>query len=355
MSRWIGRTLSKVTIERPIAKGGMAEIYLGRHETLERPVAVKVLHAYLSEDSQLMARFETEAKAVAALQHPNIVRVYDFDFAEGQPYIVMELIEGPTLAQYLRSLHNMGLLLPLDAVGRQVSGLASALDYAHGRGIVHRDVKPSNVLLRAAGSRVRPGLPLGEDVQPVLTDFGLARITGGSYRTATGTVMGTPAYMSPEQVRGRTCRCANRYLLARHHAVRDAGRAAAVRLRGAHAGRRGLSTDQSARPPHGQRFSGCSGRGQPGIGEDARRSPGDSRRARRRVRSSPAPRRRRSDHPPRRAGRAPGGARQIAWPPALADGRGRSGRHRPPVARGFRLASPAERLCRADDAKPGHR
>jgi tRNA A-37 threonylcarbamoyl transferase component Bud32 len=202
MSRWIGRTLSKVTIERPIAKGGMAEIYLGRHETLERPVAVKVLHAYLSEDSQLMARFETEAKAVAALQHPNIVRVYDFDFAEGQPYIVMELIEGPTLAQYLRSLHNMGLLLPLDAVGRQVSGLASALDYAHGRGIVHRDVKPSNVLLRAAGSRVRPGLPLGEDVQPVLTDFGLARITGGSYRTATGTVMGTPAYMSPEQVRG---------------------------------------------------------------------------------------------------------------------------------------------------------
>ena len=202
MTEWVGKTLSKVTIERPLARGGMAEVFLGRHQTLDIPVAVKILHAHLSEDSQLQARLQAEARAVAALRHPNIVQVYDLDVADGRPYIVMELIEGPSLAQYLASLHKLGMILPLETIGRLLTGLCSALDYAHARGIVHRDIKPANVILRRSGGSVRPGMPLPPDVEPVLTDFGIARIAGGGGQTASGTIMGTPAYMSPEQVRG---------------------------------------------------------------------------------------------------------------------------------------------------------
>ena len=101
-SEWIGRTLSKVKIEKLISRGGMAEVYLGRHTTLERPVAVKILHAHLTEIETLHVRFKDEAQAVAALSHPNIVQVFDFDVADDRPYIVMELIDGVTLDEYLQ-------------------------------------------------------------------------------------------------------------------------------------------------------------------------------------------------------------------------------------------------------------
>lgn len=202
MEPWIGRVLSKVRIERLIGRGGMADVYLGRHTTLNRPMAVKLLHAHMTLDSDLRRRFRDEAQAVAALRHPNIVQVNDFDVIDERPYIVMELLEGMAFSDYLSSLHGLGRSLPLETVGRLMVSLTSALDYAHQRGIVHRDVKPANIILRAGRQPIDPGAPLAADVEPVLTDFGVARIATSTTPTASGTILGTPAYMSPEQVRG---------------------------------------------------------------------------------------------------------------------------------------------------------
>jgi serine/threonine protein kinase len=199
---WIGRTLSKVTIQKLLGRGGMAEVYLGIHNTLNRSVAVKILHGHLLEDDSLMGRFRSEAQAVANLRHPNIIQVFDFDIVEDRPYIVMELLGGPSLADYLDTLHKTGQTLPFDMTGRLITAVAGALDYAHGRGIVHRDVKPSNVLLRSEAGPINLAAPLPVDVQPVLTDFGIARMANATIRTASGAIVGTPAYMSPEQVSG---------------------------------------------------------------------------------------------------------------------------------------------------------
>ncbi|HVO68718.1 MAG TPA: protein kinase [Aggregatilineaceae bacterium] len=202
MTDWIGRTLSKVTVQRLLGRGGMAEVYLGLHTTLNRPVAVKVLYGHLLEDDTSMARFRSEAQSVASMRHPNIVQVYDFDVADDQPYIVMELLEGPSLADTIGVLHRTDQRLSPETIARLITAVAAALDYAHSRGVIHRDVKPSNVLLRREGGVVEPKVPLPDDVQPVLTDFGVARMANATIRTASGSIVGTPAYMSPEQVTG---------------------------------------------------------------------------------------------------------------------------------------------------------
>lgn len=203
MSGWINRTLSKVEIQQQIGRGGMAEVYLGRHTTLNRPVAVKILYAHLSNDATLLSRFRSEAQAVAGLRHPNIVQVYDFDLADGdQPYIVMEWLEGPSLQAHLEALRDRGQRLPPETIVRLIRALASAVDYAHARQIVHRDIKPANVILRSETTPIVPGKPLPDDVDLVLTDFGIARMANADVQTASGTIIGTPAYMSPEQVRG---------------------------------------------------------------------------------------------------------------------------------------------------------
>jgi len=201
MSEWVGRTLSKVEIQKRLGRGGMAEVYLGYHTTLNRPVAVKILHGFLSEDEVSLHRFRAEAQAVAAMRHPNIVQVYDFDLADGRPYIVMELLEGLTLEAYL---HTSGRRLPPETTARLAVSLASALDYAHARGIVHRDVKPANVMLRRDAGPLDPAAPLPLDADLVLTDFGVARLAASGLRTASGTISGTPAYLSPEQAKGET-------------------------------------------------------------------------------------------------------------------------------------------------------
>jgi len=180
----------------------MAEVYQGLHTTLNRPVAVKILYGHLLEDDTSMARFRSEAQSVAAMRHPNIVQVYDFDVADDQPYIVMELLEGPSLADYMRVLHRAGQRLPPETIARLITAVAAALDYAHSQGVIHRDVKPSNVLLRREGGFGEPEVPLPDDVQPVLTDFGVARMANATIRTASGSIVGTPAYMSPEQITG---------------------------------------------------------------------------------------------------------------------------------------------------------
>jgi len=202
---WIGRTLSKVKIERLIGRGGMADVYVGVHTTLNVQRAVKILQGHLAEDDDLLRRFREEAKAVSGLsRHANIVQVYDLDLVDGQPYIIMELLSGLSMSAYLKELHQLGHSLPLETVSRLLNGLASALDFAHSQGIVHRDVKPANVILRQGATPLSASIPLPPDCEPVLTDFGIARIRGATTQTLTGTVLGTPAYMSPEQVRGET-------------------------------------------------------------------------------------------------------------------------------------------------------
>lgn len=201
MPDWIGRTLSKVEIQKRLGVGGMAEVFLGHHITLDRPVAVKILHSYLIEDESSLVRFRAEAQAVAGLRHPNIVQVYDFDIADGFPYIIMELLQGMCLEDYLDAIHSHERRLSPETTARLILSLASALDYAHDRAIVHRDVKPGNVIMRREAGPILADAPLPLDVEPVLTDFGLAHFQDAR-RTLSGAILGTPAYLSPEQVRG---------------------------------------------------------------------------------------------------------------------------------------------------------
>src|SRR5215207_2925634 len=202
MPDWIGKTVGKVRIERVIAKGGMAEVYLGTHLTLDRPVAVKVMHSYIEADPDLQSRFEREAKVVAGLRHPSIVQIFDYDTAEGHPYIVMEYLMGPSLAVYLRELHKRGQRLEPIQVARLLISIATALDYAHEHGVVHRDIKPGNIILHNKSKNVSIEQHLTARTEPVITDFGLVRIAQSATQTASGAVSGTPAYMSPEQAQG---------------------------------------------------------------------------------------------------------------------------------------------------------
>lgn len=202
MPDWLGKTIGKVRIDKYLARGGMAEVYLGTHLTLDRPVAIKLLHSYIEEDPDLLVRFQREAKVVAGLRHPNIVQIYDFDAADGHPYIVMEYLKGPPLATYLRELHKRNERIHNHQVARLLKALTAALDYAHEQGVIHRDIKPANILLHGKSDVIPLDKPLTSDVEAVLTDFGLVRIANTASQTASGMVSGTPAYMSPEQARG---------------------------------------------------------------------------------------------------------------------------------------------------------
>ena len=202
MSDWIGKTLGNVRMDLLLARGGMAEVYLGMHTTLNRQVAVKLLRNAYLEEQDLLARFQREARVVANLRHPNIVQVYDFDTFQSQPYLIMEYVPGVALSTYLHDLHDRNERLEYPVVSRLVSILSHALQYAHENGVVHRDVKPGNILLTSRNHPVERHKPLPFDVQAVLTDFGLVRILNSASQTATGEIAGTPAYMSPEQARG---------------------------------------------------------------------------------------------------------------------------------------------------------
>ena len=180
----------------------MAEVYLGTHLTLDRPVAVKVMHNYVESDPDLQSRFEREAKVVAGLRHPNIVQIFDYDTEEGHPYIVMEYLVGPSLGVYLRELHKRGQRLEPIQIARLLITIATALDYAHEQGVVHRDIKPGNIILHNKSKNVSVEQHLTARTEPVITDFGLVRIAQSATQTATGAVSGTPAYMSPEQAQG---------------------------------------------------------------------------------------------------------------------------------------------------------
>jgi len=201
MADWTGRKIGKVQIADLIARGGMAEVYLGTHEAIGQ-VAVKVMRGLLEKDENQLARFKREADVIGELKHPNIVHMVDYIVEDETPCLVMDYIEGPSLAAYLKALHERKQRIPIAVVAQILRAIASALDYAHSNGIVHRDIKPANVLLRSPTQKITTETSLPLDVEPILTDFGLVRLVDSTMHTTTGSVSGTPAYMSPEQARG---------------------------------------------------------------------------------------------------------------------------------------------------------
>ena len=186
----VGKTIGKYVIVESLGRGGMAEVYLAYQESLERYVAIKLMHTFLADEQDFLTRFQREARSMASLNHGNIVGVYDFDVQEGDYYIVMEYVPGGTLKQRLESLAKEGEKLPLSESTNVALEVADALSYAHARGMVHRDIKPANIMINEEG-------------HVVLTDFGIAKILSGPSFTATGAMIGTPAYMSPEQGLGQ--------------------------------------------------------------------------------------------------------------------------------------------------------
>ena len=184
-----GRSLDKYELRERIGRGGMAEVY---HASLDRLVAIKVLHPFLGEDPEFKERFEREARNIAKLRHNNIIQVFDFDHDEQRDlyFMIMEFIDGPTLRNLMIQHEVKGDRLPIAETIRIARALAGALAYAHEHDMVHRDIKPANVMIDA-------------DKRVVLTDFGIAKIATGQQITASGTMIGTPAYMAPEQGLGQ--------------------------------------------------------------------------------------------------------------------------------------------------------
>lgn len=181
----IGTRLGNYEIQSALGQGGMARVYRAWDVTLKRLVAVKVVEPTLGLQERYRERFEREAQAVAALEHPNIVPVYYFGEMRNVYFLVMKFIEGEDLGVLMNRYAMAGEYLPISDILRIVDGVVSALDYAHDRGVIHRDVKPSNIMIDTTG-------------HPYLTDFGLAlNLSQGTL----GDVLGTPHYVSPEQAR----------------------------------------------------------------------------------------------------------------------------------------------------------
>ncbi|HYZ81469.1 MAG TPA: protein kinase, partial [Solirubrobacteraceae bacterium] len=178
----------RYTIERRLGAGGMSTVFMAMDTVLEREVAVKLLAEHLADDEAFVARFRREAVSAARLQHPNIVQVFDsgLDPASDRHYIVMEYVEGPSCADLLRDQGQLGV----DESVRIVRDACHGLDYAHRAGVVHRDVKPGNLLIARETGTTK------------LADFGIAKAAEQTRITQVGSVLGTAAYLSPEQASG---------------------------------------------------------------------------------------------------------------------------------------------------------
>ncbi len=186
MSFNVGENVGPYRIIEQLGQGGMATVYKAYHASLDRYVALKVLHPAFKEDQTFTMRFQREARVVARLEHPNIVPVYDYAEHEQRPYLVLKYIEGDTLKARL----NQGPLTS-EEIEQVVNSVGAALEYAHRQGILHRDIKPSNVMI-------------AKDGMMYLADFGLARIAqAGESTMSSDSIMGTPQYISPEQAMGK--------------------------------------------------------------------------------------------------------------------------------------------------------
>jgi tRNA A-37 threonylcarbamoyl transferase component Bud32 len=195
-----GSTLGSYRVLNVIGRGGMALVYKGYQASLDRYVAIKVMSNHLADDQTFIERFQREAASVAQLRHQNIVQMVDFGMRNDLSYMVMEYIDGDTLKSQFDPDRNLRRPLPLPEAVQIARDIAAALDYAHAHNIIHRDVKPANIMLRREERLAK--LTGAAPFTAVLTDFGVARMVAGMQLTGTGATIGTPDYMSPEQARG---------------------------------------------------------------------------------------------------------------------------------------------------------
>ena len=195
MTDRLGQQLGNYRLTRPLGRGGFAEVYLGEHTLLSTTVAIKVLHAQVAQEN--VAQFQQEARLLASLKHPHIVRVLDFGIDGQTPYLVMDYAPNGTL----RTRHAKGVPLPVATIIEYVKQIVGALQYAHDRKIVHRDIKPENMLI-------------GEKNEILLSDFGIALITQSSHSHSTKDMAGTIAYMAPEQIKSHPRPASDQYSLA---------------------------------------------------------------------------------------------------------------------------------------------
>ena len=188
----IGQVIGPYKLVEKLGTGGMAEVFKGVDEENDRVAAIKLMHAFLTTNEDLVKRFKREADVMAGLDHPHIVNMFSFDTVKGETYyLAMEYVEGQTLKDLIQQLASVDSILPLTNTVTILSEVSDALAYAHKKGIIHRDIKPANIMIN-------------EDGKAVLMDFGIVKLVDQSVAmTMTGTLMGTPAYMAPEQALGQ--------------------------------------------------------------------------------------------------------------------------------------------------------
>lgn len=196
----IGHTINgRYRLESLLGDGGMGTVYRAYDVNLDRQVALKLMHAHFARQEEFRARLIQEARTAAQLDHPSVVQIYDFGDSPEGLFIAMEFVNGGSLRDHLRRLQRMRKFLPLAQSLQIGAQIAEALDYAYRRGIVHRDIKPGNIMLKRLN---RPDEPDEQPFRALLTDFGLVKLQEGSQLTQSGTTLGTPTYMSPEQCKG---------------------------------------------------------------------------------------------------------------------------------------------------------
>ena len=189
---WVGHVFNnRYEVLELLGQGGMSAVYKANDPNLKRVVAIKLIHAHLSKNPDFLRRFEEEATAVAQLRHPNIVQVFDYNHEDETYYMVLEFVPGETLQLRLQRLNQTGRRMPPEEAVRYAIDVCEAVDYANKRGMVHRDIKPANIMLDIHG-------------RAILMDFGIAKIVGSQTHTATGAVVGTAMYMSPEMIQGES-------------------------------------------------------------------------------------------------------------------------------------------------------
>ncbi|GHO88943.1 protein kinase domain-containing protein [Dictyobacter formicarum] len=206
MNSALPQRLDKYELIERLGHGGVAEVWKALDTQLQRYVAIKMLHPNLREDPHFIARFQREAQLIAALHHPNIVQIHDFQIYQPSTteastyfplaYMVMDYVEGQTLAEYIYETSSVGKVPAPARIVNLFTSISLAIDYAHSKGMIHRDIKPANILL---DKRNTARNPMGE---PILTDFGVAKLLSSLTNTQSGVQLGTPLYISPEQAKG---------------------------------------------------------------------------------------------------------------------------------------------------------